>query len=205
MKFWETFRRAIAAGSAICMGAAVYLSCDNKVVGAVFFCVGLYAICAFSLNLYTGKIGYVLENKNPLTCLVIWLGNLTGCFLTALPLRFAGPKLADAAARVTSTKLSLNLGSVFFLSLCCGILVYIAVENFRAQTDAFGKALGILLAIPVFILCGFEHSVADMCYFILGVGGARQSLDALIFLVVCSVGNGVGSVLFRLVSRQKQA
>lgn len=203
INFWEVFRKSVAAGAAICLGAAAYLSCSNKVVGAVLFCIGLYCICAFSLNLFTGKIGYVLENRNLPTCLLIWLGNLAGCFLAALPLRLARPALAEAAAQVTGAKLQLSLVQVFVLAMFCGVLVYIAVEIYRTQEGSFGKALGILLGIPAFILCGFEHSIADMCYFIMGVRTMSEAGRAVLFLLVCSVANGIGSIVFRLLCKSK--
>jgi len=45
------------------VGAVIYLSLENKVIGALLFSVGLLSICCLGLNLFTGKIGYVVENK----------------------------------------------------------------------------------------------------------------------------------------------
>ncbi len=56
----ETFRKAAAAGVSISIGATVYLACESRLLGAMLFTIGLFVICAFGLNLFTGKIGYVL-------------------------------------------------------------------------------------------------------------------------------------------------
>ena len=55
--------RAILAGVMISIGGTIFLTCESKLLGAFLFSIGLYAICAFGLNLYTGKIGYVIDNK----------------------------------------------------------------------------------------------------------------------------------------------
>ena len=53
----------IGSGLAISIGGTVYLSVENPVVGSVLFAVGLYAVVLNGLYLYTGKIGYLVEQK----------------------------------------------------------------------------------------------------------------------------------------------
>ena len=60
----RVFLRALAAGIAIAVGGTVYLSLENKIVGALLFTVGLYVIVLNGLNLYTGKIGYLVDQRN---------------------------------------------------------------------------------------------------------------------------------------------
>ena len=55
MKWLKTFVGGILAGISIAIGGTVFLSLDNKVLGALFFTVGLFAVCTFGFNLYTGK------------------------------------------------------------------------------------------------------------------------------------------------------
>ena len=69
------FFRAVAAGIAIAIGGTVYLSVENKIAGSLFFTVGLYAIVLNGLNLYTGRIGYLVEQKEKRS--YIWLLFLT--------------------------------------------------------------------------------------------------------------------------------
>ena len=64
MNMAETLKKAIAAGFMIGIGAVIYISCENKIAGALLFTVGLFAVCAFGMNLFTGKIGYIISNKN---------------------------------------------------------------------------------------------------------------------------------------------
>ena len=55
--------KAILAGVMISIGGTIYLALDNKMLGAFLFSIGLFSICAYGFNLYTGKIGYVIDNK----------------------------------------------------------------------------------------------------------------------------------------------
>ena len=85
-KYVQTFLLAVLAGIAIGIGGVVYLSLDNKIAGALMFTVGLYTICVHGLNLYTGKIGYLVNQPRSylLDLLVIWFGNLAGTGLAAI-------------------------------------------------------------------------------------------------------------------------
>ena len=55
--------KSFLAGVAIALGGYVYLSCENKYVGAFLFSVGLLTVLYFGLNLYTGRIGYVFSQN----------------------------------------------------------------------------------------------------------------------------------------------
>ena len=56
--------------------------------------------------------------------------------------------------------------------------------------------LGILIGVPVFILSGFEHSIADIFYFCLG---NVYNIKALFFIIVVILGNAFGSIMFKQV------
>ncbi len=165
----ETLKKAIAAGFMIGIGAVIYISCENKIAGALLFTVGLFTICAFGMNLFTGKIGYIFSNKNKPNCLIIWLGNFIGAAVSMALVRIAKPDIQEKAKALMDKKLDLNHFGVIILAFFCGILMYVAVENYRANQHGFGKVIGLFLCVSVFILAGFEHSVADMCYAALAI------------------------------------
>ena len=74
------FLYAVLAGLAISLGGAVFLAIDNKIIGALFFTVGLFTVCVNGFNLFTGKVGYAWRQPPSylLFLLVVWLGNLAG-------------------------------------------------------------------------------------------------------------------------------
>ena len=184
------------AGLAIALGGTVYLSVENQIVGALFFTVGLFTVCTMNFQLYTGRVCYLFENdKNyALQLPFIWLGNLTGAVLTAqlLMLTRIAPKLAGSAALLCETKLSDNLGSSFLLAMFCNLLIFIAVDGFKHHSHEIGKYLGLFFGVVAFILCGFEHCVADMFYFFLA---GEITPDALLRIIIITLGNSVGGML----------
>ena len=190
----KVFTKALAAGLMIGIGVAVYLSCSNKIVGAFLFSIALFAICSFGMNLYTGKIGYAVQNRNNPNCLIIWLGNLVGCAASAALVRIAKPQLADVAKELMANKLNQSWLSIIILSFFCGILMYVAVENYAANPSGTGKIVGIFLCIPTFILCGFEHSIADIGYAAMAVSSVAEAGRMMVFIIVVSAFNGIASI-----------
>ena len=93
------------------------------------------------------------------------------------------------------TKLDDSLLSIFILSVLCNILMFIAVDGFKNNPHEIGKYIGIFLGVTVFILCGFEHCVANMFYFsAANVWGGR----ALLYMLVMTLGNACGGVIIPL-------
>ena len=89
MKKIKTFVYSIIGGGSIAIGGAAFLSVESKVVGALFFVVGLFVICTMGFSLFTGKVCYVFENDADyaLDLLLIWLGNIIGAFIVGEALR----------------------------------------------------------------------------------------------------------------------
>ena len=85
-KIIDIFLRSLLTGVAIAIGGTVYLSCPNKYLGAFLFGIGLFVILSFGFNLFTGKVGYAVENKPSYLgeLSIIWLGNFAGAVLSAL-------------------------------------------------------------------------------------------------------------------------
>lgn len=199
MKIGKTFVSAILAGAAISFGGVVFLSLDNKVLGSLFFTVGLFMVCTFGLNLFTGKVCYLFQNDLAyrLNLVVIWLGNLVGTLIVGGAVRLSRiAGIAEKAASMCAVKTGDTYLSLFILGILCDIFIYVGVESYKSNPHEAGKYLGLFFGVMVFILCGYEHCVADMFYFT--VAGA-WSMQAVICLLVITAGNAVGGVLFPLV------
>lgn len=196
---FKVFLSGILAGICIAIGGTVFLSLESKVIGAVFFTAGLFTICMFGLHLFTGKVCYVFEKGvgYALDLPFIWLGNLAGTWGVAQLERCTriGQALAEKAAGLCDTKLGDSLTSIFILAAFCNILIYIAVEGFNKAPHETGRYLALFFGVIVFILCGFEHCVANMYYFSVS---AMWSGKTLLYLLVMTLGNAVGGVAFPL-------
>ena len=62
MRAVRTLMSGVLAGMSIGFGATVFLSLDNRVIGAALFTIGLFTVCTLGLSLFTGKVCYALEN-----------------------------------------------------------------------------------------------------------------------------------------------
>ncbi len=187
----------ILAGILIAIGGGVYLSCDNKYAGAVLFSIALLCICMKGYSLYTGKICYIPadHSKNAVSVLLLGLlGNLIATFVCGYALRYALPNIGDAALKACTAKLTQNFLQTLIRAVFCGILIYLAVDIFRREKTI----TGIIFCIPVFILSGYEHSIADMFYF---AASGIVSLKACGFIWTVILGNTVGGILIPLLSR----
>lgn len=197
MKKLADFLYAIMAGAFIAMGGVVFLSLDNKIVGAFMFSLGLFAVCTLKYNLFTGKVGYLFCNdvKTYLPwCLMVWVGNLVGSIIVAELVRLTrvAPGIIEKSTKLVQVKADDTLISLFVLGIFCNIMVVHAVDQYLNNPHEIGKYLGIVMSIMVFILCGFEHCIADMFY----IQMARMwNSQTIIALIVITLGNVLGGIL----------
>ena len=191
--------KSFLAGIMIAIGGTVFLSIENKVIGASLFSIGLFGVLIYNLNLYTGKIGYLITNFNlkyVKELAITIIGNFIGACSVGFILRYTRiyDKIYEKSLILANTKLNDNILSIFILSIFCGILMYYAVNGFKKQTD-FGKYLVVYLGVAVFILCGFEHCIANMYYFSVA---DIWSLKTLGYTGIMVLGNSVGSFIIPL-------
>lgn len=191
--------KSFLAGIMIAIGGTVFLSIENKVIGASLFSIGLFGVLIYNLNLYTGKIGYLITNLNLKyikELIITLIGNFIGACSVGFILRYTRiyDKIYEKSLIIANTKLNDNILSIFILSIFCGLLMYYAVNGFKKQTD-FGKYLVVYLGVAVFILCGFEHCIANMYYFSVA---DIWSLKTLGYTGIMVLGNSVGSFIIPL-------
>lgn len=191
--------KSFLAGIMIAIGGTVFLSIENKVIGASLFSIGLFGVLIYNLNLYTGKIGYLITNFNLKyikELIITLIGNFIGACSVGFILRYTRiyDNIYEKSLILANTKLNYNILSIFILSIFCGLLMYYAVNGFKKQTD-FGKYLVVYLGVAVFILCGFEHCIANMYYFSVA---DIWSLKTLGYTGIMVLGNSLGSFIIPL-------
>ena len=198
----EILIKSILAGIMIGIGGTIYLSLDNKIVGSILFAIGLFIIVVYSSNLYTGKMGYLINNFNKKyirELIITLIGNFIGTFFVGFVLRYTRiyTSISDKAKGLVDIKLNDTLISILILSFFCGILMYLAVNTYKEVKD-IGKYLAVFLGVIVFILCGFEHCIANMYYFSVS---STWSLNTLLYLLVMILGNSLGGILIPLCNK----
>ena len=186
-----------AAGICISLGGAVFLNCDNRIAGSILFAVALTCICRRGYYLFTGKVGFLAEScqKDDLALVLGCLaGNTLATVAGGLLIGYAVPNCAAVAETLCSGKLGQAAAQTFIRAFFCGTLMYLAVSIYRDKKSPDG----IYYCVPVFILSGFEHSIADIFYF----AAARYgSAAAVRFLVIVLLGNSLGGLCLPMLEK----
>ena len=170
------FKKSIFAGILISLGAAIYLKLGG-IIGALMFSFGLLCVIHFKAPLYTGTAGFInFKNINDWKNLIlILLGNIIGCFLFSLiPIEVSGTKIIES-------RINAGVFNCLWYSIGCGFIMTIVVKAGRDK-----NIIPILFGVPIFILLGFYHSIADSYYLF-----KSSVLDIKEYIVII-LGNFIG-------------
>ncbi len=182
----KEYLKAVVAGAMIGIGDAALVIVENKHVAAVLFAVALLSIIELKLPLYTGRIGKVLQNKNYGVCLGYLICNAIGCLCICLLLTTSSETFLKNVSNLANAKYSKPLLAMFVAGILCNVLIHIAVSAKREIIT--------VLCVACFILCGFEHSVADVGFLLFTADLPAALLKWLLVLL----GNTVGGILTEL-------
>ena len=160
----------------------------SRLCNAMIFPAGLVMVLLAGSELFTGNslmVISVLEKKINLKGLlknwvVVYIGNLLGSMFVAVlfvfshvPGMFDG-KLAEFMVASAAAKTHLTFSDAFLRAILCNILVCLAVWVAASVIHAEGKIIALYLPIVVFVLCGFEHCVANMFCIPAGIFAAGE-------------------------------
>jgi len=154
---------------------------------------------------------------------IVYLGNLIGSIVIAALCAFFGQlglsdgALAAYTIKVAAQKCAIPFANAIVLGILCNFLVCTAVMITLCAKDVVGKVLGAFIPITMFVICGFEHCVANMYYIPAGIFAlinpsyAQAAVDAgvnispltvgsflLNNLLPVTIGNIIGGVLYAL-------
>ena len=191
---------ALLAG--ICIGIAGfgYLAIGG-VVGAVTFAFGLLAVVHYRLKLYTGTAGFFIKGEFAKLCAILGL-NIVGCLLVAMMARVSPMPLQETAQRILEGRLAAGWWQCGVLAIGCGFIMTTAVKWGREA-----KFLPLLFGVPLFIVCGFPHCIADAFYYLVVPADFLADNAAQVLLLYASivVGNFVGCNLYRWILGSDEA
>ena len=224
--FWKLLILGMLAGAFIGLaGVGATTAAVNvpgsvgKFLGACIFPVGLAMVLLAGSELFTGNnliiipvltgdIKFVQMLRN---WIIVYIGNLIGSIIVAFLVvyghvgnLFGGVDGGLAAAMMSAAtgKVTMGFGDAFLKGICCNFLVCIAVWISFAAKDVVGKFWGLYMPIMLFVLCGFEHCVANMYYIpaglfckaLYGVDNEKLTWGAMFVknLIPVTLGNIVG-------------
>lgn len=181
-------RLSLFAGLLIGLGAYGFLALGG-IPGAVIFAFGLVGVVLSGTLLYTGKAG-VMTDIGALA--KIWLFNVLGCILIGLLVLSIGGEPMERAQTVVAGRLAQGPWHSFLRAVGCGLIIDISVWLYRSSKSL----VPVLFGVPLFIVCGFYHSIADVVYL---VGAWTWSPAILWYYPVIVIGNYVGCNVRRIV------
>lgn len=180
----------------VCIGIAGmgYLAIGG-IAGAVLFACGLIAVVSYRFKLFTGTAGFIVKGEM-LFLLEVLLGNILGCLAMALLARLSPMPLQESAEKILSSRLALGPWKAGLLAVGCGFLMTTAVTFARRD-----KWLPLLFCVPMFIVCGFPHCIADAFYYLTCTIGfwAENFWSIIVLYIAIVIGNFIGCNLYRLI------
>lgn len=179
---------ALAGVGASCAAISVSAPSLAKLVSALVFPAGLAMVVLCGAELFTGnslmvmpllsreiKLSGMLKNW-----LFVYLGNFLGSVFIAFMAVYSHTfslfdgAFAQSAVSAAAAKAQLGFGDAFLRGVLCNVLVCLAVWASTGAKSAAGKLAALYLPIMLFVLCGFEHSIANMYYIPAGIFAAAE-------------------------------
>ena len=213
-KWYITLLLAVYAGVFIAFGAVVatfasasFSGSGASIAKGAVFPIGLTLVIFFGAELFTGnclliapalgkdiKIPHLFRNWG-----IVYAGNLIGSILLAVIVVYSGVQagaVKEACVTVAVNKCNMNFGEALLRAIPCNMLVCLAVWFALSAKSTPGKIISLYLPIFAFVVCGFEHSVANMYYLTAGLlSGSVEGLNVGNALVNCLIPSTLGNII----------
>lgn len=176
-----TIGKSLKAGLMIGLGCIACLSVAqiSSVLGAVLFSLGLITVSMRGYFLYTGQVGYLGWS------VAGWVLLLGMVVLNLVSIGVLASISGFDCSGIIGTKLNETWVEALLRSMGCGAMMFIAVDGYRKLNR---NLLAIILPVVVFILCGFDHCIAN--YFYMVSEGIYFDWHLLIWIA----GNALGAM-----------
>lgn len=156
---------------------------SSRVMGGVAFSLGLLLVVVAGAELFTGNNllvmawadGKITADEVLANWAVVSLANFVGASGLAIVVHLSGHTsmndgaVVDQYLRIAAAKCELPFGEAFFSGVLCNVLVCLAVWMAFAGRSVVDKAVAIVFPVTAFVAAGFEHSIANMYFIIMGM------------------------------------
>jgi formate/nitrite transporter FocA (FNT family) len=182
---------SIFAGLLIGTGGLVYLRVGG-IEGAVLFAFGLLSVVMCGAQLFTGKSGFLPPKQIPRLLLML-AGNAVGCLVAAIIAVYClNQTVQTNLSSILASRQAASWIGLFVTSAGTGMIMTLAVYGARKQ-----HYLPLLFGVPVFILCGLPHCVADAFYYAVAILMGKFEWWILWAWLWAIIGNYIGCNLPR--------
>ena len=159
-----TDRQSIMAGILIGLGACGFLALGG-LTGAIIFAFGLIGVVLTGIPLYTGRAGVMTSIPG---IIKVWWWNVVGAMAVGLVVAAIGGSMAESAYNTVAAHVAQGPWRGFLRAVGCGLVIDLSVWFYRSSKSL----VPVLFGIPLFIVCGFYHSIADVVY----IFGVKHSI-----------------------------
>lgn len=149
-----------------------------RMICGLLFPFGLAMVVLTGSELFTGNclmVISVLDKRCAIASvlrnwIIVYLANLAGSLFVAAgcaffgQMNYSGGALALYTMKVAAGKCALPFCNAIVLGFFCNVLVCLGILLAMTAKDTFSRIMGVFLPLCYFVLCGFEHSVANMYY-----------------------------------------
>ena len=182
---------SIFAGLLIGTGGLVYLRVGG-IAGAVLFAFGLLSVVMCGAQLFTGKSGFLPPKQIPRLLLML-AGNALGCLVAAIISVYClNQSVQTNLSSILASRQAASWIGLLVTSAGTGMIMTLAVYGARKQ-----HYLPLLFGVPVFILCGLPHCVADAFYYAVAILMGKFEWWILWAWLWAIIGNYIGCNLPR--------
>lgn len=214
----QTVALGVLAGAFIAFGAMFFtlVTTDtgmgfgpSRLLGGVAFALGLIMVVIAGAELFTGNAlmvmalvdGRITAAELARNWTLVYLANFAGACGAAVLLFLAdglalgGGKVLANATSIAQAKVAVPAFAGFFRGILCNALVCMAIWLALGAREVTGKILAILFPISAFVALGFEHSIANIYFIVLGILLGMPGVDFVGLaknLVPVTLGNVVG-------------
>ena len=204
----------------------------QRVIAGCLFPVGLMMVVFSGSELFTGNCLMIMgaldkkvkSSKILINLFVVFFSNLLGALIVDFLIFYSGQldigsgAVGAYAIKIAVAKTTISPLKAFTSGILCNIFVCMAILLSSIAKEVAGKIFAIFFPIFAFVVCGFEHSIANMFYIPMGILSAtnpeyiqlanelygislQQSNNLLSFagvdsIIYVTLGNIIGGMLF---------
>lgn len=211
INIFNCFRERFAAGIMITIGCIINVAMihqGDRLAGAFFFAIGLTAIVMYKMVLFTGICGYLTDfrpfkHKTGTNLLVTWLYNMAGCAVFGmLMLKGIDSNYLKVTNELMVLKMNLPIYTLVSKGIFCGMLMHLAVLSARQDFHPVVKLVTVFMCVATFILCKFEHSIANMGY--LFMSDVNVIMGIYWCIIPVTIGNIIGGCFMQFILRYNE-
>ena len=176
----------------------------GKFISGICFSFGLFAVVVAGADLFTGNVlmlapalgKRITFPKMFRNWVFVYLFNFVGAIFVSLIVYFASimtPEMLAFLHKITVAKTTESFTVLLFKGIGCNIFVCLGVWMAYACKDGVSKFFACAISVILFLICGFEHSIANMFYLSYSFIISDISAGAVIYdLIPVTIGNIIG-------------